>query len=130
METAFLWAQRGTCDRLQVGAVISREGRILVQGYNGAPSGMPHCFHRDSPDPCLQAVHAEASGISWAARNGVALDCAEAHITNLPCPNCCLLLINAGITRVVYCEDYRVREGLALLHQASVSVERIDRIGP
>lgn len=55
IETAYLWANRGTCSRLQVGAVIHRDGRILVQGYNGTPSGMPHCIHDewvcDSKDP-------------------------------------------------------------------------------
>lgn len=45
IETAYLWSNRSTCSRLQVGCVIHRDGRILVQGYNGAPSGMPHCIH-------------------------------------------------------------------------------------
>lgn len=126
MRTAFVWAERGTCDRLKVGVVISRAGRILVQGYNGAPSGLDHCYHRGSAEPCARAVHAEASAISWAARNGVTLDGSEAHITNLPCPACSLLLINAGISRVVYCEDYRVRDGVTLLHQAGVDVNHLD----
>lgn len=58
MEMAHIVAKRGTCSRLQVGAVISKEGRILTMGYNGAPSGLPHCVHEDvqpigyiMPDP-------------------------------------------------------------------------------
>lgn len=129
METARIWAHRGTCNRLRVGAVFSRDGRILAQGYNGAPAGMDHCHHDDG-EPCNRAVHAEANGIAWAARNGVPLEGCEVHITNLPCPNCALLIINAGIKRVVWDEDYRVREGLHLLHEASIIVERYGRILP
>lgn len=129
METARLWAHRGTCNRLRVGAVFSRAGRILVQGYNGAPSGMLHCDHQDS-QPCTRAVHAEANGITWAARNGVSLNGAECHITNLPCPNCALLLINAGITRIVWDQDYRIRDSLLLFREALIQVEQFGTILP
>lgn len=127
METARIWAHRGTCNRLRVGAVFSRDGRILVQGYNGAPSGMQHCDHQNA-EPCTRAVHAEANGISWAARSGVSLEGSEVHITNLPCPNCSLLLINSGICRVVWDLDYRVRDGLDLLHEALIEVVEYGKI--
>lgn len=127
METAKIWRHRGTCNRLRVGVVFSRDGRILVQGYNGAPSGMGHCAHVED-EPCTRAVHAEANGITWAARNGVALIGCEVHITNLPCPNCALLMINAGIARVVYDEDYRLHEGLSLLREASIRIEQYGKI--
>lgn len=127
METARLWAHRGTCNRLRVGAVFSRRGRVLVQGYNGAPSGMLHCDHQNG-EPCTRAVHAEANGISWAARNGVSLEDSEVHITNLPCPNCSLLIINSGIIRVVYDQDYRIRDGIELLAEANLEVVRYDSI--
>lgn len=89
---------------------------------------MLHCDHTDS-QPCTRAVHAEANGIAWAARNGVALEGSEVHITNLPCPSCTLLIINAGISRVVYDLDYRIRDGLALLREASIDVIQYDMIG-
>lgn len=127
METARLWRYRGTCNRLRVGAIFSKSGRILVQGYNGAPSGMLHCHHEDA-EPCDRAVHAEANGIAWAARNGIALEESELHVTNLPCPNCALLVINAGIVRVVWDEDYRIRTSLDLFREASITVERYGRI--
>jgi dCMP deaminase len=88
---------------------------------------MPHCDHQ-TDDPCTRAVHAEANGIAWAARNGISLEASEVHITNLPCPNCALLIINAGVIRVVWDEDYRIRTSLDLFHEASILVERYGRI--
>jgi dCMP deaminase len=128
METARLWAHRGTCNRLRVGAVFSRSGRVLVQGYNGTPSGMLHCDHQNT-EPCTRSVHAEANGIAWAARNGVSLDGAEVHLTDSPCPSCALLLINAGIVRVVYDREYRIKDGIELLREANLVVLRYDMIG-
>lgn len=130
--TARLWAERGTCERLKVGCVIAREGRILVQGYNGAPPGLPHCpvghgmpgprdIVHHVPEQCL-AVHAEANAISWAARNGVALEGSEMFITDAPCIQCARMIITAGITRVVYTRPYRLREGVELLLAAGIEV--------
>jgi dCMP deaminase len=129
--TAFLWGQRGTCERLKVGCVIARDGRILVQGYNGAPPGLPHCPVGDDgggvslvehrTDQCL-AVHAEANAISWAARNGVALDGAELFITHAPCLQCARMIITAGITTVTYMIPYRLRDGVELLLAAGINI--------
>lgn len=121
--TAFMWAKRGTCDRLQVGCVISRGGRILVQGYNGAPAGLPHCIHTELDRQCNEAVHAEQSAIAWAARNGVKLEGAEMHVTNMPCVSCSMSIINAGIARVMYTLPYRIKDGVELLRRAGVEVE-------
>lgn len=124
MDTARLWAQRSTCARLQVGCVISRDGRILVQGYNGSPSGLPHCDGDHEPEEC-RAVHAEQAAIAHAARNGVALDGATIHVTNMPCLSCARSIINAGIKIVVYAESYRLRDGVELLIEAGVKVGKI-----
>lgn len=143
METAFLWATRSTCSRLSVGAVIHRDGRILVQGYNGAPAGLPHCDHEcrcgflggDSwledhatlcpagPSGC-RAVHAEQNAIAWAARVGVRLEGSEMICTHQPCLACARSLINAGVERVLFVEPYRLMEGLDLLHEAGIEVIR------
>jgi dCMP deaminase len=112
--TAYLWADRSTCARLKVGCVISRDGRILVQGYNGAPAGMPHCDYPHEPEDCL-AVHAEANAIAFAARWGVMLEGAMLTCTHQPCLNCARLIINAGISRVIFSEPYRLKDGLRLL---------------
>src|SRR3546814_13790863 len=99
MGVAELWAEHSTCSRLAVGAVISREGRTLSSGYNGAPAGLPHCDHRECTcryeegqllggdpqcakhGPCRTAVHAEANALAFAARYGMATEGAELHTT-------------------------------------------------
>lgn len=144
--SAFVWSRRSTCSRLNVGALVHREGRILVQGYNGAPAGLPHCNHEckcppplsgchtlqpsqhrpncPSQTPCTRAVHAEQNAISFAARHGVRLEGAELVTTHQPCMSCAMSIINSGLTRVLYVEPYRVVEGLDLLIEAGIVVER------
>lgn len=123
MECAEAIAKRGTCTRLQVGAVFSTEGRILITGYNGSPAGLPHCEHGiDWPadQPCLLAEHAERNGIAFAARCGVALGGAEVHVTHAPCYTCAMALINAGVKRVLFKHDYRKADGLHLLSSSGI----------
>jgi dCMP deaminase len=114
-------ALRGTCSRLQVGAVVSMDGRVLSSGYNGAPGGFSHCDHSPTESvPCAQAVHAEANAIVFAARHGVATGGAVLHTTHLPCPACAKLIINAGIWRVVWKVPFRDDSGLELLTRGGV----------
>jgi dCMP deaminase len=136
MGSALLFAQRGTCSRAQVGAVISVGSRILVSGYNGAPAGMPHCDHiscscatnliqhRYCPQhsPCTRAVHAEANALAFAARYGVCVEGATLHTTRVPCLTCAGLIINSGIRRVVWGEEHRDMAGLSLLASAELEV--------
>jgi dCMP deaminase len=144
IETAFIWAERSTCARLHVGAVFARDGRILVQGYNGAPAGLPHCNHdcqcgidveneqgRQSRShqkgcptstPCTVAVHAEQGAIAWAARSGVSLEGSDLYCTHQPCLPCAQSIINAGIKTVRYVEEYRLKDGIDLLTLAGVQV--------
>lgn len=123
MGVAQVIATRGTCNRLSVGAVISREGRILSTGYNGPPAGLPHCQH-DATEvdnkPCVDAVHAEANSVAFAAKHGVSTAGAEAYVTHSPCINCAKLLINAGISQVIFRIPFRDLSGVALLYQANV----------
>lgn len=146
MASAKIWSRRSTCSRLRVGAVFARDGRILVTGYNGAPAGLPHCDHTcncsvqfqdpqthepplhdidcASQQPCTQAEHAERNGIAYAARYGVQLKGCEVFLTDSPCLPCAMSLVNAGVERVVYDREYRVTDGIELLQQAGVNVER------
>lgn len=126
MHTAWTFAARGTCSRATVGAVISREGRILVTGYNGAPAGLDHCDHGDLslPNGCRTAVHAECNAVAYAARHGVRLSDSELHSTRAPCTACSQIIINAGIKRVVYDEEGRDMDGIRLMLRAGLTVER------
>jgi dCMP deaminase len=114
-------ATRATCSRLAVGAVLARDGRILSTGYNGAPAGRPHCQHLDD-QPCTVAVHAEANALVFAARHGVATLDATLYATHAPCQACAGLIINAGISAVVYAHPFRSAAGLNLLRSAGIHV--------
>lgn len=143
MNSAFLWKQRSTCTRAQVGAVISRNGRILASGYNGSPAGMAHCDHScncsvewdiplnsdheshcQSQQPCRNVVHAEANAFAFAAKYGVGVQGADLHTTRVPCLPCAGMIINAGIARVVWYEEHREMDGFLRLGEAGLEVIR------
>lgn len=153
MQMAEVVARRSTCSRAHVGVVIARQGRPLVTGYNGAPSGMPHCKHDcncqpaevmradaeepvnvrhegmcASRQPCFIAVHAEANAIAYAARWGITLEGAELFTTLVPCLPCAQVTINAGIERVVYSANYRDNRGVELLQNAGIDLEMMQRV--
>lgn len=143
MEVARVMARRSTCTRNSVGVVIALETRILTSGYNGAPSGLPHCDHTcdcelgvetdlkchtaDCPAqrPCETAVHAEANAIAFAARNGIALLGSTLYTTLEPCLKCAQLIINAGIWSVCAARRYRSSEGVDLLRSVGVTTRLV-----
>ena len=116
---------RGTCDRLWVGAAVSRDSRVISTGYNGNVAGAVHCRHKPDDKGCDTAVHAEANAIVFAARHGVAVEGAELWTTHQPCLGCAKLIINSGIYRVWFEKDYRLREGLELLIESGIEVFRV-----
>lgn len=134
-------AERSTCDRLNVGAIIhDARGVILSSGYNGALPGMPHCVHECSCGagtaegtqhaigctfnaPCVETLHAEANAILWAARRGISIEGASLITTHSPCYACAQFIIQAGIVAVRVLADYRDPSGLMLLQQAGLTVK-------
>jgi dCMP deaminase len=111
--------ERSTCIRRSVGAVIVKDKQIIATGYNGAPAGIEHCINNENG--CLRhklnipsgqraelciGVHAEQNAIIQCAKNGVSCLNATLYCTNKPCSICMKLIINAGIKRVIYIEDY------------------------
>lgn len=121
METACLWSRRGTCSRLHVGAVLSRNGRIIATGYNGNVSGADHCVH-EKDAPCETAVHAEENVLYFAARHGTTTEGADLYVTHNPCYRCARGVVNAGVARVVFLFKYRDTSGLRLLVDSGVEV--------
>lgn len=137
MAIAHVWADRSTCDRNHVGAVIAKDGRHIGSGYNGAPAGMPHCVHDAFPagppfraqlrEGCKIAIHAEANAIAYCARDGISVAGATIYSTLSPCYPCSQLILAAGLVRVVYVREYRDTAGIDLLRNAGLTVDRLGR---
>lgn len=125
MGMAHIASLRGTCRLLMVGAVLSFEARPISVGYNGTPSRAPHCgAHCDEGSPCLKTIHAEDNAIRWARAFGVGLKGATLHVTDTPCIKCAQLIVEAGISRVVYDRSYRDDSGLQLLKKHGLEIDR------
>ena len=136
MELANTASKRATCDRGRSGCVIVKDKQVLVTGYVGAPSGLPHCdevghlFRKTIEEDgrvtthCVRTVHAEQNAICQAARRGIALDGATLYCRMTPCRTCAMLIINCGITRVVCERKYHAgSESEELFRQAGVKIE-------
>lgn len=117
MDITHLVATRSTCLRRQVGAILVKERNILATGYNGVPSGISHCetvgclrerlkVPSGERHELCRGLHAEQNAIIQAARHGINIDGATLYCTTMPCIICTKMLINAGITTVVYSEGY------------------------
>ncbi|NOZ51155.1 MAG: dCMP deaminase [Chloroflexi bacterium] len=121
-------AKRSTCDRAHVGAVIVRDRRILTTGYNGSPSGLPHCDdigHLLVEGHCLRTIHAEQNAIVQAGYLGVSVRGGTLYVTHQPCLTCAKLIINAGIRRVVYAGTYPDNIARQFLAEAGVGLQQM-----
>lgn len=141
IDLAFTIATWSSCykpDR-QIGAVIVKNKRILTTGYNGAPAGLPSCKERGC---CMRvekgiasgthhelcyAIHAEQNAIIQAAKLGVSIDGATLYCTHYPCSICAKMIINAGISRIVYVHPYPDAFTHELLDAADIVVEQMTR---
>jgi len=126
MLTAGTFSLRSTCAKAGNGSVLSRDGRIIAVGFNGSPSGQPHCLDvgcdLDKNGRCLRTVHSEANTIAMAAKYGISTEGSTLYCTTAPCPTCSKLLINSGIIRVVYGRPYSDMSGVELMKACKVEV--------
>lgn len=115
MATAYLFASRNICGRLDVGAVAVRDKRIIATGYNGPLliDGDGKCDCSKS-QPCEEAIHAEANLISFASKHGVVLEGATLYLTHFPCRKCQELIVQSGIGAIVFHQDYRIMDSKVL----------------
>jgi dCMP deaminase len=138
MEIAHVVARRSTCIRRQIGAVVVKDKRILTTGYNGSPSGLPHCFElgclrneMDIPSgtrhEICRALHAEQNAIMQAALYGVSTREATVYCTHQPCSLCAKAIINSGAKRVVYEGDYPDQFALDMFNMAGIEMVRFNR---
>lgn len=136
MEIARVVASRSTCLRRKAGALLVKDKRILSTGYNGVPKGLPHCEDVGCPrenyasgthHELCRAVHSEQNAIVQAAIHGVSIEGATLYCTHQPCALCAKMLINAGIVRVVYYEDYPDMGSLDFFNQAGIAVVKLEK---
>lgn len=124
-------AKRSTCCRQNVGAVLTYKHRIVSTGWNGPPSGDPHCLGKEcqltSTGGCSRSVHAEINALNFCPRH---LKDLTLYVNLSPCDNCAReLLISDKISRVFYRQEYRLRDGIQLLLDNYVQVFRITPAG-
>lgn len=137
MDIVELVKKRSTCLRRQVGALIVKDKRILATGYNGAPAGCKHCTEigclRDElkvpsgqRHEICRAAHAEQNAIVQAAYSGTSVKNSVMYVTTQPCVLCAKLIINAGITKIMFKGDYPDTLAMELLQEAGVRVVKYE----
>ena len=136
MSITELVAQRATCTRRYVGAILVKDKRIISTGYNGAPSGISHCLdvgclreQQGIPSgerhELCRGLHAEQNAIIQAALHGISVKGATLYCSNLPCAICSKMLINAGITEVFYREGYADTLASDLMEEAGIPLVKV-----
>jgi dCMP deaminase len=126
LEMAAVWGRNSYCKRRQVGAIIVKERMIISDGYNGTPSGFENVCEDEQGLTKPYVLHAEANAITKVAKSNNSSEGATLYITTSPCVECAKLIIQAGIARVVYSNQYRITDGIALLRRAGIEVAHID----
>lgn len=126
LEMAKVWARNSYCTRRKVGAIIVKDKMIISDGFNGTPSGFENICEDEDGKTKPYVLHAEANAISKVAKSGNNSAGATLYVTDAPCMECSKLIIQAGIKRVVYMIEYRVRDGIELLERAGIEVTKYD----
>ena len=122
LRMAQIWAENSYCRRRQVGALLVKDKMIISDGYNGTPVGFENVCEDDNDHTKPYVLHAEANAITKVAQSNNSSRGATLYVTSSPCIECAKLIIQSGITRVVYGELYRLRDGIELLERAGVEV--------
>jgi dCMP deaminase len=139
MNLASNLALRSHCVKQQVGAVLTKDTRIISLGYNGPPAGTHNCDEewpeqgcaRDRKGSCYLALHAEANAILYAAKNKVDLENSTLYVTLSPCLSCARIILSVGIKKVYFLKSYAeykgiaVDEGVEFLRKFGVEVEQL-----
>nr|WP_300003633.1 deaminase [Tissierella sp.] len=130
MEITNLVASRSTCDRAFVGCLlVNDENRIVSTGYNGSVKKNPHCDdigHKMRDNHCIATIHAEINALLYCAKEGISVKDCSAYVTHFPCLNCTKALIQAGIKKIYFQNDYRIDEyAMELLNVNGIQIEKL-----
>ena len=130
MAQSQLLALRSTCTRLKVGATIVKDNRIIAGGYNGSVAGEAHCIDVGcyiENGHCIRTIHAEMNALLQCSKMGVSTAGSTVYVTHFPCIHCTKSLIQAGIKKICYAEDYKNHPyAIQLLEQANIETEKIE----
>uniref|UniRef100_UPI0040273628 dCMP deaminase family protein n=1 Tax=Candidatus Cryptobacteroides bacterium TaxID=3085639 RepID=UPI0040273628 len=126
LRMAQIWAENSYCKRRKVGALLVKNNMIISDGYNGTPSGFENICEDENGVTKPYVLHAEANAITKVAKSGNSSEDATLYVTASPCIECAKLIIQAGIKRVVYRDEYRLDDGPDLRQQAGFEVEQVN----
>ena len=126
LRMAQIWAENSYCKRRKVGALLVKNNMIISDGYNGTPSGFENICEDENGVTKPYVLHAEANAITKVAKSGNSSEDATLYVTASPCIEGAKLIIQAGIKRVVYRDEYRLHDGPDLLKQAGIEVEQVN----
>ena len=125
LRMARIWAENSYCVRRKVGALVVKDKMIISDGYNGTPSGFENVCEDDNNVTKPYVLHAEANAITKVAASSNNSRGSTIYVTASPCIECAKLIIQAGVVRVVYSEEYHTDEGVQLLRRAGIAVDYI-----
>jgi len=126
LRMASIWAQNSYCKRRQVGALLVKDKMIISDGYNGTPSGFENNCEDENNITFPYVLHAEANAITKVAKSNNSSEGATLYVTSSPCLECSKLIIQAGIVRVVYYDNYHKEDGIRLLNEANIKTIQVE----
>ena len=124
LEMAYVFANLSKAKRRKVGCIIVKDGQVISNGFNGTPSGFDNCCEINNKTK-PEVLHAESNALMRIARSTNSSIGSTMYLTCSPCFECAKLIIQSGIIRLVYKEDYRKEDGIDLLRQTDIIIEKI-----
>lgn len=124
MDIALRVSEMSYSNRSKVGCVIVKDNNIVAFGWNGTPNGFDNRCEDENNNTIDEVIHSEENAICKAARQGISLNDSTIYLTLSPCPNCAKLIIQSGIKRVVYYEEYRINKSIEFLKKCNIEVEK------
>lgn len=126
LRMAKTWSELSHCSRKQVGAIIVKDGMIISDGFNGTPSGFDNCCENEFGETLWYVLHAEANAILKVAKSTHNCQGATLYLTLSPCKDCSKLVVQSGISKVVFANSYKDDSGIKFLEDAGVEVVQIE----
>jgi dCMP deaminase len=125
LKMAAEWAKLSYCQRKQVGALIVKDRMIISDGYNGTPSGFDNRCEDDDGNTQWYVLHAEANAILKLASSTQSAKDATLYLTLSPCKECSKLILQSGIKKLVYVDNYKDNDGIAFLKNHGIEIVQV-----